>query len=269
MDRGSRARAQYGRPVFGARYGTRRAGRSVPQQLGAAAHTATGQLGAHRGTALGVGDTEGPGARYGRALIVGKGRSLRPALAMGTRKRPRHPAPWRALRDQGALTMAPLRPKGPANPVLSRVATILPSNEDNDISTRFAARTGISELKHPQTPEGVRPPGLNTADINLDTGGMPWGGHLSRIEHRCRSEGGHKPRCSTPMSPYLGNSDTRVELAARLAARCPFHSNKPPTDVIDPRSACKPRGSVQPGQYAVRPTCATATRPARSPGLSE
>jgi hypothetical protein len=70
--------------------------------------------------------------------------------------------------------MASLRPKDPANPVLSRAATVLPSNEENEYSTRFAARTGFLELKHRQAVEGVRPSGLNPAGINLDTGGVPW-----------------------------------------------------------------------------------------------
>jgi hypothetical protein len=72
--------------------------------------------------------------------------------------------------------MAPLPPKDPANPALSRPATILPSNEENEYSTRFAARTRFLELKDPRVVEGVRPAELNPADINLDTGGMPWEG---------------------------------------------------------------------------------------------
>ena len=70
--------------------------------------------------------------------------------------------------------MAPLPPKDPANPALSRPATILPSNEENEYSTRFAARTRIFRLKHPRAVEGVRPPELNLDGINFDTGGMSW-----------------------------------------------------------------------------------------------
>jgi hypothetical protein len=69
--------------------------------------------------------------------------------------------------------MAPLRPKGPANLILSRTATILPSNEENEYSTRFAARTRFLELKHRRAVEGVHPPELNLDGINFDTGGMP------------------------------------------------------------------------------------------------
>jgi hypothetical protein len=72
--------------------------------------------------------------------------------------------------------MAPLRPKHPANRVLSGSATVLLSNEENEYSTRFAARTRIFRLKHPRAVEGVRPPELNLDGINFDTGGMPWEG---------------------------------------------------------------------------------------------
>ena len=75
------------------------------------------------------------------------------------------------------------------------------------------------------------------------------------VRHRCRL--------------IWRDCDSRVELTVQGIRRCHFHPNNPATHVGRLGSACKPPGSVQSQQYAVGSACATATRPARSPGLSE